>query len=150
MGRSTDTPARQILQFSHMVRVLLADDHAAFRDLVRGILEDTVDIRVVAEATCGITALAGLREHRPDVAILDLDMPGQDGLRVACLADQLQLPVKSILLTMHKSPALLNKALVAGLCGYVLKDEAVAEIVECVRRVHAGERYFSRRLRAGS
>jgi DNA-binding NarL/FixJ family response regulator len=129
-----------------MVRVLLADDHTAFRDLVRGILDDTVDIRVVAEANDGDAAVAGLRQHRPDIAILDLDMPGQDGLRVACLGDQLEPPVKSILLTVHKSPALLNKALVAGLCGYVLKDEAVTQIVDCVRRVHAGERYFSKQL----
>src|SRR5687767_727301 len=98
-----------------MVRVLLADDHSAFRDLVRGILEETADIRVVAEVNDGDAAVAGLRQHRPDIAILDLDMPGQDGLRVACLGDQLEPPVKSILLTVHKSPALLNKALVAGL-----------------------------------
>ena len=137
-----------ILQFSLLVvRVLLADDHAAFRDLVRGILEDTLDIRVVAEAVDGNSALAQLVEHRPDIAILDLDMPGQDGLRVAHMADQLHPPVKTILLTMHKSPALLNKALIAGLSGYVLKDEAVDQIVDCVRRVHAGERYFSRQLR---
>jgi DNA-binding NarL/FixJ family response regulator len=133
-----------------MVRVLLADDHAAFRDLVRGILDDTADIRVVAEAADGNGALAALRQYRPDVAILDLDMPGQDGLRVACLADQLDPPIKTVLLTVHKSPALLNKALIAGLCGYVLKDEAVAQIADCVRRVHAGERYFSRQLKAES
>ena len=133
-----------------MVRVLLADDHAAFRDLVRGILDDTADIRVVAEASDGDAAVAALRQYRPDVAILDLDMPGQDGLRVASMADKLEPSIKTILLTVHKSPALLNKALIAGLCGYVLKDEAVDQIADCVRRVHAGGRYFSRQLRGGN
>jgi DNA-binding NarL/FixJ family response regulator len=133
-----------------MVRVLLADDHAAFRDLIRRILNETDDIRVVAEASDGDGALAALRQHQPDVAILDLDMPGQDGLRVAYTADLLQPSIKTILLTMHKSPALLNKALIAGLCGYVLKDEAVDQIADCVRRVHAGERYFSPQLKTES
>ena len=133
-----------------MVRVLLADDHAAFRELVRGILDDTADIRVVAEASDGDAAVAALRQYRPDVAILDLDMPGQDGLRVASMADKLEPSIKTILLTVHKSPALLNKALIAGLCGYVLKDEAVAQIADCVRCVHAGGRYFSRQLRKES
>lgn len=138
--------AARVGHAANMVRVFLADDHAAFRTTVRAILEESRDVVVVAEAADGNTALAGLKEHQPDVAILDLDMPGRDGLQVACAAEQLDLPVKTILLTVHKSPALLSKALESGLSGYVLKDEAVSEILDCVRRVHAGQRYFSPQL----
>jgi DNA-binding NarL/FixJ family response regulator len=128
------------------VRVLLADDHPVFRKGLSMILAATANIRVVAEVGDGEQALSRVLELAPDVAILDLDMPLKDGLEVAIEIRQRQLPVKVVLLTAHKDASLVNKALDAGLSGYLLKDGAISEIVSCVLTAHAGQRYVSPEL----
>jgi DNA-binding NarL/FixJ family response regulator len=125
------------------IRVLLADDHALIRMGLRSVLDAAPDVRVIAEAENGTLALARITELVPDVAVLDLEMPGLDGIGVALAIQQARLPVKPVLLTAFKNPAIVNRALDSGLLGYVLKDAAVTEIVDCVRQVHAGRHYVS-------
>ena len=128
------------------IRVLLADDHPVFRKGLRGVLEEPADITVVAEAGNGDEALVMIRELRPDVVVLDLDMPDKDGIEVARAVRDEKLPTQAVLLTAHRSEALVNRALDSGVSGYVLKDGAVTEIVECVRAVHAGRPWVSAQL----
>jgi DNA-binding NarL/FixJ family response regulator len=102
--------------------------------------------RVVAEAGDGDEALASIESAGPALAILDIDMPGRDGLEVArALRDQ-RSATRVILLTMHKDAWFLDAALDAGVQGYVPKDSAVAEIAGAIRSVHAGQAYVSPQL----
>lgn len=128
------------------IRIVLADDHPVFRRGLRGILEEQADLAVVAETGNGDDALAQIRALGPEIAILDLDMPGQDGVDVACAIRDEKLPVRVVLLTAHKSEALVNRALDSGVSGYVLKDGALTEIVDCVRIVHKGRPWVSAQL----
>jgi DNA-binding NarL/FixJ family response regulator len=128
------------------VRVLLADDHPVFRMGLRSVLEASPDVSVVAEAENGELAIERIQQSTPDVAVIDLEMPGKDGIEVARAISSLRLPVRMVLLTAHKDDALVNKALDSGLHGYVVKDAAVSEIVDCVRQVHDGHNYVSPQL----
>jgi DNA-binding NarL/FixJ family response regulator len=125
------------------IRVVLADDHDLFRGQMRSLLEKQADITVVAEADSGEGALSIIHAHSPDVAIIDLEMPGLDGFGVAKTLKREQAGVPVILLTAHKGDPLLRKAADLGFLGYMLKDDAVAELVTCIREVHAGRPYLS-------
>jgi len=131
---------------SARIRVLLADDHPLIRMGLRTVLDASPDVTVVAEAENGTKALEQIHALVPDVAVLDLEMPGQDGIEVALAIQHARLPVKAVLLTAHRKPGLVNRALDSGLLGYVLKDSAVTEILDCVRQVHAGHHYVSPQL----
>jgi DNA-binding NarL/FixJ family response regulator len=128
------------------IRVLLADDHPLFRKGLRGVLEEAPDITVIAEATDGEEALRLIRAQRPDIVVLDLDMPGQDGIEVAATIRDEKLATQAVLLTAHRSEALVNRALDSGVSGYVLKDGALTEIVDSVRAVHGGRPWVSAQL----
>lgn len=128
------------------IRVLIADDHPLFRKGLRGLLDDAPDIRVIAEADNGDRALASMQEAPPDVAVLDLDMPGKGGLEIALAVRDRRPPIRVVLLTAHKSEVPVHQALDAGVTGYLLKDGAALEIVACIRAVHAGLRYLSPEL----
>jgi DNA-binding NarL/FixJ family response regulator len=129
------------------INVVFADDHRRFRHTVRRLLDSAGDIHVVYEAEDGQQALSAVCDRRPDVAILDLDMPGKDGLEVATSVRDLRLPVKTILLTAHKSQALVTRAQQCGVSGYLLKED-LAELIDCIRAVHAGHGYLSALLRS--
>jgi DNA-binding NarL/FixJ family response regulator len=123
--------------------IVIADDHPIFRRGLRCVVEAEAGLRVLGEAADGEAALALLRAHAPDVAVLDLDMPNRDGLDVAREARESGLATRVIILTMHTSEALFNRALDLGVRGYVLKDSALVEIVSAVRAVASGRSYIS-------
>jgi DNA-binding NarL/FixJ family response regulator len=100
-------------------------------------------LHVVAEAGDGESALACILELQPDVVVLDINMPPPDGLAIARDLQERQLPVKTIFLTMHKDPSLLNIALDIGVKGFLVKDAAANEIVSCIKAIAAGESYLS-------
>ena len=125
------------------IRILIADDHAIFRQGLRQVLEKEPRLKVVAEAADGAAALERIREMRPDIALLDIDMPVRDGFSVARNLRDERLPVEVIFLTMHRDELHLNEALNLGIRGYVVKDGAVIEVVDCIRTVLAGESYIS-------
>jgi DNA-binding NarL/FixJ family response regulator len=128
------------------IRVLIADDHPIFRDGLARVISRDPRLQVVAEAENGDEAVARLIESRPDVAVLDLDMPGRDGFAVVRAAQEARLAVKVIILTSHKNEELFRSALDLGVAGYVLKDGAVTEIASAIRAVAAGRNYFSPEL----
>jgi DNA-binding NarL/FixJ family response regulator len=126
--------------------IVIADDHPIFRHGLRAVIETEAGLKVVGEATEGDKALALIIEHEPDVAILDLDMPGRDGFAVTRAIADRSLAVAVIILTMHDSEALFNAALDLGVKGFVLKDSALPEITACIKAVMSGHNYISPQL----
>ncbi|MCA1602337.1 MAG: protein kinase, partial [Acidobacteria bacterium] len=131
---------------SREIRVLIADDHPIFREGLAKVISRDARLHIVAQAENGDEAVAHLTELRPDVAVLDLDMPELDGFAVTRAAQQAKLAVKVIILTSHNNEALFHSALDLGVAGYVLKDSAINEIVGAIRAVAAGRHYFSPEL----
>jgi two-component system, NarL family, response regulator NreC len=131
------------------ISIVVADDHAVVRAGLRLLLEAEEDLHVVGEAADADEALRRVLGHKPDVLVLDLNMPGD----VTSLEAIAQVPERSgetavVVLTMQSDPAFARHALRAGAAGYVLKDAADAELVEAVRRCAAGETYLAPRLGA--
>lgn len=124
---------------SPVIRVILADDHAVVRQGIRDFIQEASDIQVVAEAADGNQALALIREHRPDVAVLDIQMPGRTGIEVTRAVRTERLPVGVLILTAYDDEPFVMTALQAGANGYVLKSADPDELVAAVRAVHEGK-----------
>ncbi|NIR32475.1 MAG: UvrY/SirA/GacA family response regulator transcription factor [Gammaproteobacteria bacterium] len=126
-----------------MISVVLVDDHDLVRAGLKRLLEDTRDLRVVAEAGSGEEALRMLRRRRPDVVLMDVNMPGMGGLEATRRLRQLAPEVKVIVVTVHVEQPYPRRLLEAGAAGYLTKGSSLEEIVSAIRAVHAGERYIS-------
>jgi NarL family two-component system response regulator LiaR len=125
------------------MRILLADDHTLFRAGIRSILERVPGVTVVAEAGDGREALDLLEEHRPDIALLDITMPGLNGLEVADRVESLSPGTKVIILSMHANEGYVAQALRAGVSGYILKDAASQDLELSLLAVARGETWLS-------
>jgi DNA-binding NarL/FixJ family response regulator len=125
------------------IRVLLADDHTLVRAGIRGLLQGLSGVEVVGEAGDGQEALRAAESLRPDVILLDVGMPGLNGLEVAGRLATLDPSIRVIILSMHTSEEYVLRALRAGCVGYLLKASAVAELEVAVRAVARGETYLS-------
>ena len=125
-----------------MIRVMLADDHQILLDGLRRLIDSTGDMKVVATATDAATAVAAAQEHRPDVLVLDVSMPG-GGLEVARRVREMELPTKVVILTMFSEDRYVMEAVRLGAAGYVLKRSADKELLEAIRTVAAGEAYLT-------
>jgi two-component system response regulator DesR len=124
-----------------VIRVLLADDEELIRDALVGLLEREPDIEVVATAADGRQAIDRAVAHRPDVAVVDLQMPGVDGIGVIAELGR-QLPgCAGVILTGHGRPHLLRRALTSGARGFLAKGAPGSALADVVRRVHEGKRY---------
>lgn len=130
------------------VRVLLADDEHLIRGAFAALLGLEDDLTVVAEAASGPEALAMALAHRPDVAVLDLQMPGADGVKVATSL-RTELPsCRTMIVTSHGRPGHLKRALAAGVRGFVPKTVSALQLAEIIRTVHAGNRHVDPELAA--
>ncbi|MGW7054441.1 response regulator [Streptomyces sp. NPDC054887] len=130
------------------VRVLLADDEHLIRGALAALLGLEDDLVVVAEAATGPEALAMARAHRPDVAVLDLQMPGADGVSVAT-ALRTELPdCRCMIVTSHGRPGHLKRALAAGVRAFVPKTVSAQRLAELIRSVRDGNRYVDPELAA--
>lgn len=125
------------------ISIIIADDHPIFRNGLRQILESTPGFEIVAELSDGEQALDALRRFKPDVAVLDVDMPKRDGLEVTKAINEEGLPTSIIILTMYKEERFFNAALDAGVKGYVIKDSAITDITEAVRAAAIGKNFIS-------
>jgi len=125
------------------ISVFTADDHPIFRRGLCEILSEDDGLRLVGQASAGDEALRKVAELQPDVAILDVDMPGKSGLEVARALRGKELRTRIILLTMHEEEALFNEAIDIGIRGYVLKENAVDDVVDAIQAVAAGRTFIS-------
>ena len=125
------------------IRVLVADDHAIVRTGIRHVLENQPGFAVAGEASNGAEALALAAELRPDVAVIDISMPGISGLDTAAELRRQSPDTRVLILSMYDNTEYVREALRAGVHGYLLKDSAAAELGDAIRSVCRGETFFS-------
>lgn len=124
------------------IRVILADDHPLVTEGVRAVLETFEQIEVVASVTNGRDAVDTIARINPDVTLMDLNMPGMNGLTATELVLERDPDAKIVILSMHDNPEYISTALRHGARGYLLKDVPTEEIVLAIERVHAGQTYL--------
>lgn len=125
------------------MRILLADDHHMVREGLRALLENVLHVEVVAECGDGREALQAIDRLRPDVALLDITMPGMNGIEVAARVRDLSPRTRVVMLSMHASEVHVAQALRAGVSGYLLKGARAAELRMALEAVHRGETWLS-------
>ncbi|GAB3875855.1 hypothetical protein GCM10029964_021200 [Kibdelosporangium lantanae] len=133
-----------------MIRILLADDQTLVRGALAAMLGLEADMEVVAEVGTGDEVLAAAQRTRPDVALLDVQMPGKDGLTAAAELHAALPSCRVVMCTTFGRPGYLSRALSAGASGFVVKDAPPEQLVEAVRRVHSGLRVVDPSLAAES
>lgn len=124
------------------MKLLIADDHPIFRKGLKDILQNSFPSVTILECDSGNSTLDTIRNQQPDVAILDIDMPEMNGLEICSKVYNEGLPTKVIILTMYKEEEMFNKAFLTGASGYVVKDNSVIEIVECIKEVMLGKKFI--------
>ena len=126
-----------------MIRILLADDHSIVRDGLRRIVEEDGAMEVVAEASDGREAIQKVAVSRPDVAVVDISMPGFDGLEVVSRLKDSHPDLPVLILTMHEEAQYVVRAIEAGAMGYLTKQSAPEQLVTAIRRIFDGHRYIT-------
>jgi two-component system response regulator DesR len=129
-----------------MIRVMLAEDMSMVRGALVALLSLEADLEVVAEVTRGDEIVSTALKHNPDVAVIDIDLPGMDGLTAATELHQRLPACRTLILTSLGRPGTLRKALSAKVGGFILKDAPSRELAEAVRGVHAGRRVIDSNL----
>ncbi|HLR85107.1 MAG TPA: response regulator transcription factor [Nocardioidaceae bacterium] len=132
------------------IRLLLADDQALVRGALAALLDLETDLTVVAEVSRGDEVVAAAREHEPDVALLDVEMPGSDGVAAAREVLAAVPTCRVLIVTTFGRPGYLSAAMAAGAGGFVVKDTPARQLADAVRRVHAGMRVVDPQLAADS
>lgn len=129
-------------------RILLADDHALVRAGIRALLESLPGVVVVGETGDGLEAIQHVRRDPPDAILLDITLPGLNGLDVAARIARLDVPTRVLMLSMHASAEYAARALAAGASGYLNKDSAFDELATALDEICAGRRYLCRGIDA--
>jgi len=132
------------------VRIMIAEDQTMVRQALVALLELEPDIEVVAQAATGDEALAMAAKHRPDVAVLDIEMPGPTGIEVASRLSRSGFGGRVVIVTTFDRPGYLRAAMTAGASGFLLKDAPAADLAAAIRRVAAGERVVDPALAAAA
>ena len=125
---------------SEPIRLLLADDQALVRGALSALLSLEADLEVVAEVSSGDQVLAAVEQHRPDVALLDVEMPGMDGIAATAGVRERFPDTRVLIVTTFGRPGFLRRAMQAGASGFVVKDTPASQLADAVRRVHQGLR----------
>lgn len=126
----------------NQIRVLVVDDHPLLRDGVAALIANQTDITLAAEASTGVEAIATFRQHRPDVTLMDLQMPGMDGVETIT-AIRSEFPhARIIVLTTYAGDVLAQRALKAGARAYILKSYVRKDLLETIRSVYSGQKHI--------
>ncbi len=134
---------------SPMIRVLAVDDHALVRDGIAFSIQSESDMTVVAQAATGQEAIELFRLHRPDVTLMDLQMPGMNGIDAMLVIKEEFPSARIIVITTYSGDVQASRALKAGAAGYLLKGTMRKELADTIRRVHAGQRRIPYEVAAG-
>ncbi|WP_188192012.1 response regulator transcription factor [Nonomuraea sp. SYSU D8015] len=129
-----------------MVRILIAEDMRILRETLAALLELEDDLEIVAELASGDQIVPAALQHRPDVAVIDIDLPGTDGLTAAAELHRRLPECRTLILTGLGRPGTLRRALAAHVSGFIVKDAPSQELVDAVRRVAAGDRVIDAKL----
>lgn len=124
------------------LRILLAEDHATVREGIRLIIENQPDMKIVGEADDGREAIRLAEELKPDIVVMDVSMPGLNGLLASAKLKRIMPDVKILTLTRHTDESYLQELLQAGISGYVLKQSASAELLRAIRAIAGGGKYL--------
>lgn len=124
------------------IRVMIADDHSLIREGLKQLLEFDGSIEIVGEASNGVECLEKLNESRPEVLLLDINMPEKNGIEVLKQMKEDQSPIKVLILTVHNEMEYLMKAVDIGVDGYILKDSESSELKKAIKSVRDGENYI--------
>lgn len=124
------------------IRILIADDHGVLRAGLRAVLSAEPDMTVVAEAGDGPTALRLATELCPDILLLDISMPGMNGVEVTRQLKKAQPDVRALILTLHEDEGLLQEAIQAGASGYIVKRAVESELISAIQAVYRGDIYI--------
>ena len=130
------------------IKILTVDDHPLLRQGIAGVIQGEKDMLVVGEASNGREAIEMFRSRRPDVTLMDLQMPDVNGIDAIVAIRQEHPQARIIVLTTYEGDALARRALKAGVAGYILKDMIRTELLEAIRSVHVGKRYIPQRIAA--
>jgi DNA-binding NarL/FixJ family response regulator len=125
------------------IKILIADDHHIFRKGLLSILAEDDSIKVIGEASNGDEAYDMSKKLQPDIALLDIDMPGLSGLDVARMLKDENSSVKAVILTMHKDREYFDEAMELDIKAYVLKDSIANDLIDCIKKVADGDYYIS-------
>jgi DNA-binding NarL/FixJ family response regulator len=128
------------------IRILLADDHTLVRAGIRSLLESLPDVEIVGESEDGREAVDLVEKHSPDIAVLDIGMPGLNGIEAARRISATSTRTRIVMLSMHTEPTYVRQALEAGASGYLLKSAAASELPLAIRSVMRGETYLTPRV----
>ena len=128
---------------SEAIKIIIADDHPMFRLGLKHAIETDPAFKIVAEAEDGTKALRLIEQMQPHIAVVDWQMPEMNGLQVTREVKSRRLPTRMIILTMHNEEGLFNEAMDARVSGFVLKDNAVSDILDCLHAVDQGDVYLS-------
>lgn len=129
------------------MRIVVVDDECFFRESMKQVLALQPGLDVVAEAPDAFTAFDLIREHKPDVVVMDLVLPEMDGVRATAELKRRDFAARVLLLSCHKSATVAARALAAGACGYALKDESANDLMAAIRTVGAGGTYLAPQMR---
>jgi DNA-binding NarL/FixJ family response regulator len=130
------------------IKILTVDDHPLLRQGIAAVIQGEKDMLVVGEAANGREAIEMFRSHRPDVTLMDLQMPDLNGIDAATTIRKEHPQARIIVLTTYEGDALARRALKAGVAGYILKDMIRTDLLEAIRLVHAGKRFIPQRIAA--
>jgi DNA-binding NarL/FixJ family response regulator len=126
-----------------MIRIVVAEDHKLVRRSIRYLLDASGEIEVVGEAENGADAVSLAEQLKPDLIVMDIAMPRQDGITATKRIQELELPTQVLILSIYDNRALVQQALKSGARGYVLKRALTAELLPAIRQVNQGGTYLS-------
>lgn len=125
------------------ITIIIADDHPVMRSGIKSVLQNNNQIQILAEAVDGEETWSLIKKYQPNIALLDVEMPKMSGLEITRRVSEQKLNTKIIFLTMYKEEDMFNEAMDAGAWGYVLKENAIEDIIESIKAVFEGNYYIS-------
>jgi DNA-binding NarL/FixJ family response regulator len=147
MATEAAGPSESISNTTDLLRVMLVDDHDLFRTGLRNLLEEQ-GVLIVAEASDGASALGLVREQTPDVVVMDLNMPGMNGIEATREIARIAPLTRVVVLTISDQDADVLDAILAGACGYLLKDSSIQDLMAGIRAASVGEALISPHIAA--